>query len=186
MVFLALACQRDVSSWHEMESNAALQQSWELELDYPLWSLPGQGNPRLSHSQHRELWIVLCRGSEGNFPSATRCCTSEDLWHHTFLLEDGGAISAVFLALLSSALQVSLSGVPSKYWPGWTLLISGNQWHDSPRYCSKKASKEICICLWLFSTSINMFPWSNGIVTIGSNYCGCIHLLWFNQTGIIC
>lgn len=138
-----------------------------------------QGSPTVTMS------CGLLSAREMRAISPLGCCTSEDLWHHCFLLEDGGAISAAFLALLPSALQVSLSAVPSKYWPGWTLLTSGNQWDDSPRYCSKETSKQICIYLWLFSTSINMFPWSNGIVTIGSNYCGCIHLLWFNQTDII-
>lgn len=169
-----------------MESNAAHRNLSSLES----WSLithcglcldrATRGSPTLSMS------CGLLSAAEMKATSLLGCCTSEDLRPRTFLLEDGGAISVVFPALLLPALRLSLSVVLSKYWPGWTLLISGNQWDDSPGYCSKKTSKEICIYLWLFSTSINMFPRSNGIVTIGSNYCGCIHLLWFNQTDIIC
>lgn len=162
MVFLALDCLRGMFllgiKWRailHLETSAVLRAgSWLLTVESArteqLKALP------------QSAWAVDCslQGKWGQYP----------LWgaalQRTFLPEDREGISAVSLASLPSALQVSLSGVLSKYWLGWTLLILGNQWDDSPRYCSKKTSKEICIYLWLFSTSINMFPWSNGIVTI--------------------
>lgn len=150
MVFLSLACLRGMflpgMKWREtlhLETSAV--ESWSLITHCGIClDRAVQGSPTSTMS------CGLLSAGTIRAISPLGCCPSEYLWPHAFLLEDGGAISAAFWAPLPSAFQVSLSGVLSKYWPGWTLLISGNQWDDSPRYCSKKTSKEICIYLWLF------------------------------------